>query len=69
MPNSPTDSSIPDQSHRPNLVRAVIASTVGTAIEWYDFFLFGTMAGLVFAKEFTTATGWAARRRWWRRCC
>ena len=52
MPNTPTDSSIPDPSHRPNLVRAVIASTVGTAIEWYDFFLFGTMAGLVFAKEF-----------------
>ncbi|MBV9656528.1 MAG: MFS transporter, partial [Verrucomicrobia bacterium] len=34
------------------LVRAVIASTVGTAIEWYDFFLYGTVAGLVFAKEF-----------------
>jgi MFS family permease len=52
MPITPNDSSIPDQSHRPNLVRAVIASTVGTAIEWYDFFLFSTMAGLVFAKEF-----------------
>jgi metabolite-proton symporter len=52
MPITPNDSSIPDQSHRPNLLRAVIASTVGTAIEWYDFFLFSTMAGLVFAKEF-----------------
>ena len=30
--------------------KAVIASTVGTAIEWYDFFLYGTMAGLVFGK-------------------
>ena len=52
MSMTPNDSSISDQSHRPNLVRAVIASTVGTAIEWYDFFLFSTMAGLVFAKEF-----------------
>jgi MFS family permease len=46
------DSSVPDQAHRPNLVRAVIASTVGTAIEWYDFFLYSTVTGLVFAKEF-----------------
>ena len=47
-----SDSSVPDQAHRPNLVRAVIASTVGTAIEWYDFFLYSTVTGLVFAKEF-----------------
>jgi MFS family permease len=46
------DSSVPDQAHRPKLVRAVIASTVGTAIEWYDFFLYSTVTGLVFAKEF-----------------
>ncbi|KIU47793.1 MFS transporter [Bradyrhizobium elkanii] len=32
--------------------RAVIASTVGTAIEWYDFFLYSTVTGLVFAKLF-----------------
>ena len=32
--------------------RAVAASTVGTAIEWYDFFLYGTMAALVFPKVF-----------------
>ncbi len=34
------------------LRRAVVASTIGTAIEWYDFFLYSTMAGLVFAKLF-----------------
>jgi metabolite-proton symporter len=39
-----------DAEHRVQLRRAVIASTVGTAIEWYDFFLYGTVAGLVFAK-------------------
>ncbi|MCC8964131.1 MHS family MFS transporter [Bradyrhizobium sp. Pear76] len=32
--------------------RAVVASTVGTAIEWYDFFLYSTVTGLVFAKLF-----------------
>lgn len=37
---------------RRQLVRAVIASTVGTSIEWYDFFLYGTMAALVFPKLF-----------------
>ncbi len=39
-----------DREHGVQLRRAVIASTVGTAIEWYDFFLYGTVAGLVFAK-------------------
>ena len=32
------------------LRRAVIASTVGTTIEWYDFFLYSTVTGLVFAQ-------------------
>jgi len=30
--------------------RAVIASTIGTTIEWYDFLLYGQVTGLVFAK-------------------
>src|SRR6516225_9739535 len=30
------------------LVEAVIASTIGTTIEWYDFFLYGLMAATVF---------------------
>src|SRR5262249_41312278 len=38
--------------HQTQLRRAVIASTVGTAIEWYDFFLYSTVTGLVFAKLF-----------------
>ncbi len=32
--------------------RAVFASTVGTSIEWYDFFLYGTAAALVFPQLF-----------------
>ena len=34
------------------MVRAVVASTIGTSIEWYDYFLYGTMAALVFPKLF-----------------
>jgi MFS family permease len=33
-------------------LRAVFASTIGTSIEWYDFFLYGTAAALVFPKLF-----------------
>src|SRR6476659_7297782 len=40
---------IHETEHRRHLRRAVIASTVGTAIEWYDFFLYSTITGLVFA--------------------
>src|SRR5499426_2477084 len=38
--------------HRRQLRRAVVASTIGTAIEWYDFFLYSIVTGLVFAKLF-----------------
>jgi MFS family permease len=41
----------PDQ-HSRELRRAVVAATVGTTIEWYDFLLYSTMAGLVFGKLF-----------------
>src|SRR5947209_4489579 len=34
------------------VIEAVIASTVGTTIEWYDFFLYGVMAALVFPPLF-----------------
>jgi metabolite-proton symporter len=34
------------------LRRAVVASAVGTAIEWYDFFLYHVAAALVFPKKF-----------------
>ncbi|HEX4724012.1 MAG TPA: MFS transporter [Pseudonocardiaceae bacterium] len=32
--------------------RAVVASTIGTSIEWYDFFLYNTASALVFPKLF-----------------
>jgi MFS family permease len=44
------NSQLTDAQHSAQLRRAVIASTIGTTIEWYDFFLYGTAAGLVFGK-------------------
>ncbi|OLE72071.1 MAG: MFS transporter [Actinobacteria bacterium 13_1_20CM_2_66_18] len=44
--------SLPPEERRKQMMRAVVASTVGTSIEWYDYFLFGTMAALVFPHLF-----------------
>jgi MFS family permease len=41
-----------DADHRAQLRRAVIASTVGTTIEWYDFLLYSIVTGLAFGKLF-----------------
>ena len=37
---------------RAQVRKATTASVVGTSIEWYDFFLYGTAAALVFPKVF-----------------
>ena len=50
MAMATTVGALPEAEHSAQLRKAVIASTVGTAIEWYDFFLYGTAAGLVFGK-------------------
>ncbi len=34
----------------PNLRRVIISSLLGATIEWYDFFLYGVVAGIVFNK-------------------
>ncbi|MEQ9449358.1 MAG: MFS transporter, partial [Rhodospirillaceae bacterium] len=41
-----------DAEHQKQLRRAVVASTIGTAIEWYDFFIYGIVAGLAFGQLF-----------------
>ena len=41
-----------EAEHRAQLRRAVIASTVGTTIEWYDFLLYSIVTGLAFGKLF-----------------
>src|SRR5215472_755754 len=42
--------SLSAKEHSSALRKAVIAATIGTTIEWYDFFIYGTAAGLVFGK-------------------
>jgi metabolite-proton symporter len=37
---------------RTTIVRVVAASMAGTTVEWYDFFLYGVAAALVFGKVF-----------------
>jgi MFS family permease len=32
--------------------RVAVASAIGTTIEWYDFFIYGTVAAVVFAPQF-----------------
>jgi metabolite-proton symporter len=50
MSTTATFDDLTAEQHRSQLLRAVIASTVGTTIEWYDFFLYSLASGLVFAK-------------------
>jgi MFS family permease len=45
-------SGLSETQHRAQLRRAMIASTVGTTIEWYDFLLYGQVTALVFGKLF-----------------
>src|SRR6202158_3516473 len=35
---------------RADVRRVVFASVIGATIEWYDFFLYGVVAGIVFNK-------------------
>src|SRR3990172_1551016 len=37
---------------RQQMIRAVVASAVGTTIEWYDFYLYGVAAALVLPQKF-----------------
>ena len=41
-----------DEQQRTPLGRVIAASLIGTTIEWYDFFLYGAAAALVFNKLF-----------------
>jgi len=45
-------SGLSQAEHHAHLRRAMIASTVGTTIEWYDFLLYGQVTALVFGPLF-----------------
>src|ERR1700740_3262497 len=47
-----TPTRLSDTEHRQQLLRALLASTIGTPIEWYDFLLCGQVTALVFGKLF-----------------
>ncbi len=51
---SPSTSPTPPTAARPpsSVRRVIVASLVGTSLEWYDFFIYGTAAALVFNKLF-----------------
>jgi MFS family permease len=44
---------MPPREHR----RVILATMVGTTIEWYDFFIYAICAGLVFATQYFAALG------------
>jgi hypothetical protein len=46
MPNG-----VSETGHQEQPRRALIASTIGTTIEWYDFLLYGTGTGLPSASS------------------
>ena len=50
-PTSANGAITPDE-HRSQVRKAALASTVGTTIEWYDFFLYNTAAALIFPAVF-----------------
>ncbi|HEX4194016.1 MAG TPA: MFS transporter [Stellaceae bacterium] len=52
MATTTVNGMLTDAEHSAQLRRAVIAATIGTTIEWYDFFVYGTATGLVFGKLF-----------------
>src|SRR3954454_2136589 len=56
VPHDPAEARLQQRDPRATAhsqrIKAAVASTVGTTIEWYDFFLYGTAAALVFPKIF-----------------
>ena len=45
-------SDTPGQNQQQNMRRVAMTSLAGTSIEWYDFFLYGTAAAVIFPKAF-----------------
>ncbi|MEV4703415.1 MFS transporter [Actinoplanes sp. NPDC049316] len=50
--SSPDSAAPPVPTGRTPLIKVVFAALIGTAVEWYDFFLYGSAAALVFGTLF-----------------
>src|SRR5450631_934714 len=50
--SSPANAQMTDADKERRIRLVVTASMIGTIIEWYDFFVYGTAAALVFAPLF-----------------
>ncbi|PNH78920.1 MFS transporter [Arthrobacter sp. AFG20] len=48
-------STAPVKDDRPTPQKTAFASMIGTMVEWYDYFIFGTASALVFSKIFFTS--------------
>ena len=54
MSETPNNPSAGERPARPpsSIRKVIVASLIGTSLEWYDFFIYGTAAALVFNKLF-----------------
>ena len=52
VPSATVDITLDATARRRMMIRAVTVSAIGTTIEWYDFFLYGVAAALVFPQRF-----------------
>jgi metabolite-proton symporter len=50
--SGPDTALAPEQAQHTNIWKVAAASFIGTAVEWYDFFLYGTAAALIFNRLF-----------------
>lgn len=46
-----------DTPKQSGIVKIIAASSVGTMVEWYDFYIFGSLATVIASKFYNTGTG------------
>ena len=71
MSSPPLSTASSEVGSRNSTSRVIFASFIGTAIEFYDFYVYATAAALVIGPVFFphgSATASAANRRWSHRC-
>jgi hypothetical protein len=47
------ESSTPDEITKREERKVIFASSLGTVFEWYDFYLYGSLAGIISAQFFS----------------